>query len=101
VATRPPPGGRAALALHQEVVALHGAAHAGRFEQGGGAGQPVAFLHAQLAQAAEAAWGRARRRRHGQHRILVDHGGGAGGGHVHAAQFRGLGHQVAHRLAAS
>ncbi len=99
VATTPPPGG-AALAVHDQIVALDLDLDAVGAQHGGGGFEPVGFLDAQFLQAAHPRHALGEGRRDGEDRIFVDHGRRALGRHVDALQRARLDPQIGDVLAA-
>ena len=99
VATTPPPE-RAALAVHDQVVAFDLDLDAVAAQHRGGGFEPVGFLDAQFLQAAHARHAFGEGRGDGEDRIFVDHGRRALGRHVDALQRAGLDPQIGDVLAA-
>ena len=80
--------GRAALAVHDQVVALDLDLDAVDAQHRGGGGEPVGFLDAQLLQAAHPRRALGERRGDREDRIFVDHGRRALGRHLDALAAR-------------
>ena len=96
----PTAGGRCARAMDQQIIAFNADLGAIGFQQRGGGGQTVAFLHAQFSKAAHARGAPCEGSRHGQDGVFVNHRRCAPRRHIHSLQRGIFADDIAHGLPA-